>query len=109
MQAYITGLKWYGKYIGRKVDRLSNALLILMGFQHLVESYQCHKYREMMRRMELLIRNINACENYTHLKACKAYYEINLHGPFPEYFADYKRPVTDALERKEQWLNALNN
>lgn len=108
MQLYITTLNWFACF-WHKSERVWKWLLIMFGYRGLVEALISYKERDMLERMELLVKNIDKCRSYRELKACEMLLHTTLLYPYPEYTSTYYSIVTNALWRKEQQLKSLNN
>jgi hypothetical protein len=104
MTLYLKALTGFAKayyFIEQRVED------ILLSFAFNTTELKKVSEKAMLSNLERLVSNINKCQYYFELEACKALYEITLKIPFPEYYSYYNSIVTAAISRKEQSI--INN
>lgn len=106
MTLYLKALTQFAKgyyYLEQRIED------VLLSFAFNTAALKKVSERAMLSNLEQLISNINKCQYYYELEACKALYEITLKIPFPEYYSYYNSIVTTTIERKEQSITAHFN
>lgn len=101
MTLYLKALTGFAKAYYFIEQRIED---ILLSFAFDTAELKKVSERAMLSNLERLISNVNKCQYYFELDACKALYEITLKIPFPEYYSYYNSIVTATIERKEQQI-----